>query len=453
MKVELKDISSCKKQLEFEIETDVVEKEREVIEKGISKKAKIPGFRPGKVPRNVIQSRFAEEIEAELREKIVSKFFKQAVDERSIVPLHNPKLEDYSQKEGEPLTFKVGFEVEPEVAVKDYKGVRIKDKKVEVEEKEIEDVINALRESFGRYEASDAKMAQDGDFVTVELLGKYLDGKGEEIKNDNLSIIVGAKDNLPAFNQQLFTMKKEEVKEFDVEYPADYFSKDLAGRKVHYKMTLKEIKVKHLPELDDEFAANAYATYYADKAKAGMKGEEKVAAEKKQGEKEEKEIKTMLDLKKVIKEQLLQKKSLEKEFALKNEILNKLIEANEFEIPEAMLEHQINYRVERIVREMIASGVNPAKADVNWKEIKEKQKEPAAKEVKGMLILSAIGKQEKIEASEEEVNERIKREARANGTTFQDMKDRLSTEGLLELKNQIVREKSLDFLLSNANIN
>ena len=143
---------------------------------------------------------------------------------------------------------------------------------------------------------------------------------------------------------------------------------------------------------------------------------------------------------------------MEKEFALKNEILNKLIEANDFEIPEAMLEHQINYRVERIVREMIASGVNPAKADVNWKEIKEKQKEPATKEVKGMLILSSIGRQENIEASDEEVNERIQREAKANGTTFQDMKDRLSTEGELELKNQIVREKSLDFLLSNANI-
>ena len=120
MKVELKEISPCKKKLEFEIENDIVGKEREIIIREFARKAKIPGFRPGKVPTSVIKSRFSNEIEAELKENIVSKFFKQAIGERSLVPLHSPVLEDYVLKEGEPLTFKVGFEIEPEIMIKDY---------------------------------------------------------------------------------------------------------------------------------------------------------------------------------------------------------------------------------------------------------------------------------------------------------------------------------------------
>ncbi|MEW5806540.1 MAG: trigger factor [Acidobacteriota bacterium] len=476
MKVELIDVSSCKKKLAFEIENEIVTEERNGLEREFARKAKIPGFRPGKAPRSVIKARFAKEIEEELKEKIISENFRKAVNERSIVPLHNPILEEYTQKEGEPLKFMVLFEIQPDIKLENYKGMTVTDRKISLEEEEVDRIINSLRESFAKYEVADKESASEGDYVIVRLEGTITGGKEEakretkkekmkgEMKEENLPIVVGSEDNLPEFNRNLVGMRKGEEREFDVEYPENYYAKNLAAKKVHYRMTLKEIKVKVLPELNDDFARNAYATYYAHDHRIEGEHLEKVGREKEGEEKEgkekveegrepkEKRVERLEEFRALIRERMLRRKSDEREITLKNEMLNTLIDANDFEIPEVMVEDQLNIRMEGIVREMFARGINPAKADVNWKEIREKHMEPAKRDVKGKLILSTIAAQEKIEVQEAEIDERIRIDAAAHGTTFEEMRNRLSTEDLQHIQEQILREKALDFLFSNANI-
>ncbi len=436
MKYELKDVSTCKKTVDIEVENEIVVQERDRIEKEFARKAKIPGFRPSKAPRSVIKTRFQKEIEEELKERIVTDHFRKVMEERSLNPLRNPVLDEYVAKEGEPHTFRISFEVAPEIAVEDYKGMTIQDKKVTVEDMEVDKVIESMRESFARLENTSSETPAEGNYVIVELNGTFLDGKKETMKEENLPIVVGSEENLPEFNTQLSGMKRGEMKEFDVEYPQDYFSKNLAGRKIHYTMKLKEIKVKILPEVDDGFAKNVYQTYYAKEKK----------------DVEQKGVETLLELRLFVRDRIEKRKKLEKDAVLKNELLKMLIEKNEFEIPDAMLEDQINLRMEGIVREMFSRGVNPAKSDVNWTEVREKQIEPAKKEVKAKLILNAIAEKEKIEVKDAEINEAIKMEALSHGVAYDEMRKRFAGEDIQALRVQMRRDRALDFLFANANI-
>jgi len=436
MKFEIVDVSSCKKKLEFEIENEAVVNERNAIEREFGRKAKIPGFRPGKAPLSVIKARFQKDIEEDLKERIITENFRKAMEEKKIVPLHNPILEEFTLNEGEPVKFRVSFEVKPEIKIENYKGMTVKDRKIVVEDEEVNKVLESLREGFSRLETTGSDTAAEGNYVTVKLEGAFLDGKKETIKEENLLIAVGSEENLPEFNTNLPGMKKGEMREFDVAYPENYYSKELASRRIHYMMTLNEVKTKVLPELDDAFAKSVYQTYYAKEKK----------------EIEEKGVETLLELRLFIHDRIEQRKKLEKDFILKNELLTALVEKNEFEIPDAMVEDQINLRMEGFVREMIAKGINPAKSEVNWQEIREKQIEPAKKDVKAKLILSSIAELERIEVSKTQIDEFMKMEARSHGTTIDEVRKRFTDDDIQRIGAQIVRDRVLDFLLSNANI-
>ena len=222
--------------------------------KKLQKKAKIPGFRPGKAPAAMIKSRYSDLVKEEVVNKLFPKYYKEAVEQHSLRPLHNPQIEDIHFQEGEPLLFKTRFEVEPTIEIKDYTGIKVKKPKIKVEDKEIEDVLKNLQERAAEMISIDNRTSRQGDYVLLDINWKIEGTKGNPLMQKDSPIHLGSSDNLPQLNKELDSLSIDEEKEFTVEYPQDWRAKTLAGKKVFYHVKLKEIKEKRLPLIDDNLA-------------------------------------------------------------------------------------------------------------------------------------------------------------------------------------------------------
>jgi trigger factor len=421
MHVDLEDLSAVKKRLSIEVPPGEVEQETEGVLRNFRKKARIPGFRPGKTPASVIRSRFAKEIREEVKENLIRSSFLNAARERDLNPISDPALEEVTFEEGQPLSFKVTFEVLPDFEVKDYRGIEVRRSSAQVPPAEIDQQLAQLQLARVKHVYEKGRPAAEGDLVVADVVGTP--EEGESFSRESTQVILGAKENLPEFNEHLAGAQEGDEKEFPVRYPEGYPGKELAGKRVDFRLTVKEVKRRELPELDDEFAKDLG------------------------------DFSGMDELRSRVEEDLQARKKHEAENRVREALLDKVLLQNAIPLPEVLTESEIRHRMEEIVRGMLNQGIDPQNSKVDWEKIRKQQEEPARKSVHARLVLDAIAKAEGLEVDRKKVDERIRLEAARMDETPESLREQLNKgSGMQALKNQLLREVTLDYLTSVANI-
>jgi trigger factor len=410
MKIELTDLSPVKKGLFVEVGADVVAEESEAVLRRYARQVRLPGFRPGKAPAEMVRKRFAKEIADDVRERLISRLWRDATAEKGLRPLGDPVLEELSDEPGKPFSIKTSFEVLPSFTVKDYKGVDVRKASASVEEAEVDAALESIRQGHARYVADEARLAEPGDVLVADVTET---AEGEEPKTrERMVLEVGAEDNPKELNERVAGAKAGAVLDATVVYPDDHPGEGLRGKTVRYDLEVHEVKRKEIPPLDDELAKDL-----GDFAN--------VAA-----------------LRERVRKDLEERKEAQVRAALRQSVLDKVLLANPVPLPEILVDEEIQHRLEDVVREMMFHGIDPRKAELDWKEMRDRQDEPARKIVHARLVLDAIAAAEGVTVERAEVDDRVRREAA-----------RLKKGGGLQaLETQLVREKSLDLITSIANI-
>jgi len=425
MKSELIDVSPTKKNLDIEIPQDVVDEEIQHIAAELARKAKVPGFRPGKAPVAVVKNRFREEIVSEMMQHLLPKYFSDAVEERKLdVVVHTPNFEKIDYSSGKPLRFKAVFEVYPELRITNYVGVPVDEISVQVGEEEIHTALKQLQEENAEMvPVEDDRPVRDGDFADITFEGTIRDSEEPPLKGEKTVCEIGGRTTLKDFTENLRGAKVGEERSFTVSYRPDYPEKRLAGQKVDYRVKLEGLKEKKLPEINDELA-QGYGDYQSI---------------------EDLQVKIRTDIETHKREHATEQ--------MRETILEWLEDNNDFEVPNTLVQRQLDVRLQRLIRDLSRRGINPQRLDVDWSKIREDQLAQAVRDVKGSLILEYVANKENIQVAYEEIDSEIEAIAKETQRPKEKVREVLARDtGLDRLKVQIQNRKTLDFLQTAAQV-
>ncbi|HTS11542.1 MAG TPA: trigger factor [Candidatus Limnocylindrales bacterium] len=421
--------ATCKREIELEIPAENVQKATEKVARDIARVARIPGFRPGKAPVTLIRRRFADDIQGEVVQSLVPEYLEKALDEKKMVPVTRPSVDKVEFKEGEPLKFRAVFEVLPEFELGDYKDLQVQIDAVEVGDTQVDKVLDQMRERTATFVPVEGREARDGDFALIKLTGTPVGG-GDPVQAENVLCHIGAEETLESFTENLRGTKPGETKRFRSEYPQDYPDAKLAGKTYDYAIEVQSIKEKKLPELNDEFVKDAASQNPPWK-----------------------DIATLADLRKKILEDLNAAKEQQQEAQAREKILELLIQRHDFPVPEALVENQLDVRLERVVRSLVAQGVDPRAVDVDWVSLRKRQHDRAVADVKAELLVDRIATAEKIDATDEDVEKEIATLAERSGESATAIRARLTKQGALDrMKSKLRSDKTIEWLYRTARI-
>jgi trigger factor len=422
LKVDYSEETSVRKSLAFEIEAEVVDREIAARAQHYARRVKMPGFRPGKIPTEVIRQRFRQQVLEDVAEKLVNQVVHEELEGRGLRPLATPKVTELRIDEGQPLTFKAVFETLPLVELPEYKGLQVKAPKPEVQEQDVEREIARLREEAARYDPVEPRPAAAGDFAVLDV--QFTTGEGKPRHDENVLLEVGAADNHKELNEALVGMTPGETRVAHVVVEPAQQSPPKAERAVDYKVTLKDIKKKVLPALDDEFAKDLG------------------------------EWDSLAALRDTVRQRLRAAADRKADRDAKNALVEALVEKATFEVPEALVERHMNARTESAARGLAYQGVDPTKLGMDWKKYREEQRDDSVKAAKADILLDEIARREGVEASEAEVDAELGRYAESLKKSKESVRARMEKEGdIPALRARIREEKTLDLLLANARLN
>ncbi len=422
--------ATCKRELELEIPAESVSKATEKIARDIARVARIPGFRPGKAPVTLVRRRFAGDIQGEVLQSLVPEYLEKALDEKKLVPVTRPAVDKVEFKEGEPLKCRASFEVLPEFELGDYKNLRVEVDEITVGDAEVDKALEEMRDRAATYVPVEGRPAQDGDFALVKLIGTPAGG-GDPVQSDNILIHIGAEETLASFTENLRGASSGETKNFETVYPVDYPDAKLAGKTYRYSVEVQGIKEKKLPELNDEFAKDV----------AGAPGAEGGG------------IKTIEELRKKVRESLNAAREQQQNSQAREKILEQLVKQHDFPVPEALVESQMDTRLERVVRSLAAQGVDPRAVNIDWVSLRRGQQDRAVADVKAELLLDRIATAENIDATDEELEKEIAALAEHGGESATALRARLTKQGALDrMKSKLRSDKTIEWLYRTARI-
>ncbi len=422
MKVEYLEESSVRKALAFEVEPELVQAEIDRRAKDLARKVKLPGFRPGKTPLEVIKRRFHGEILGEAAETIVNKVVFEELDGRGLKPLAAPKIEEIKVEEGQPMTFKAVFETLPLIELPEWRGLEVKVKGPGVTDEDVEKEIGRLREEAARFDPlEESRPTRKGDYVLLDLSWKPLDG-GKGGRDENALIEIGNEGNHEDMNRGLEGLSLGETKEIDVVWGKDAAPK-VAGKTVRYTVTLKGLKKKVVPSADDEFAKDLG------------------------------EFDSLAQLREKVRSEAEASEARRVDRDTKAALVEALVARAGFDVPEALVERHMTARTENLARGLAYQGIDPRKVGVNWREYRESTREDSVKAARADILLDEIARREGIAVSEAEVDAEVARLAERAGRSKEALRAQLAKEGdLAALASRIREEKTLDLLKSNASI-
>ena len=430
MKTELVDVSPTRKEIKIEIEAAQIRTAYDRISERYAKGANVPGFRRGHAPRSVVRTRFKSEIRTEVLRELLPDAVNTAIGEHSLATIGEPDVqldntEALERLGEEPITFKVGVEVFPEVKLEKYKGLEAVRRTRPVEESDVDKMIEGLRDASASMQPVEDRAAEIGDTVTVSVLGKFVDEpEEEEIKADDIDVVLGGEGVQQEFTDNLQGTKSDDTKSFLVSYPEDFTSKGLAGKKVEYEATVTAVKRRELPEIDDEWAKSL--------------GDE---------------FESLETLRTKIREDLANRSSSESDHRLRADVMKQLLEAHQFEVPQTLVDQQTSHRLESIVRDMIGRGIDPRNRDANWEGAREEMKVQAEEDVRASMLLEQIAEDEKIEVSDEEVEAEIESIATASRQPKEQVRAALTKDGgERSIAHRLRNRKALDLLIENASV-
>lgn len=410
--------SSTKREIQVEVPAEQVARETDALIQKYQKVARLPGFRRGHVPASVIRQRFAGDIKNDVVEALVPRYFRQETTKLGLIPVSQPQVTDLHMHDGEPLRFKASFEVMPEIKVEGYKELRAEKPEISVTDQEVEETLTGLREQHAAFETIEGRTLADGDFAQVSLDGQPKDGEGKPVHMDEILVEIAGKNTMPEFTENLRGASAGDERTFEVTYPADTSDQRLAGKTFSYTVKVHSLKQKNLPELNDQFAKELGEFTSLDevrsKIREGMEAERKHNAERE----------------------------------AKDKLVAELVKRNELEVPEALVERQIDLRLERGLRALAAQGMRQEdlkKMDLN--RLRAGQREQAVSEVKASLLLEKIAEEEHIEVSDEELDREVEALATQSKQPAETIRARLTRDGALDrIRSRIRSDKTLDFL-------
>ncbi len=424
MKAELVDVTETRKNLVVEVPSEVVDAEIERVAADYARSARIPGFRPGKIPPRVVRQRFKERILHDVAHELVPKAVDEALGARGMDPIETPDVTEVVVEEGKPLTFKAAFETVPPVDPGAYEGLPLRRRPVAIEAGAVDQALERLRQSVARFEPVEARPLSDGDWPVVDL-DRQVVGEGESAPkehHENVTIELGASANPPGFDEHLVGLEPGAAAGFTVVYPADAEKHgELAGKSVEYAITVKSIKRRVLPELDDEFAKDLGS------------------------------FATLDELRERIRRDLLKEEESEVNREMRADLLSTLAGRVTFDVPSVLVERELDRRMEDLARRLIEQKVDPRKAGVDWNEFRRAQRGGAVDSVRATLVLDEIARRENIAVVEEDVEQEVAKYAAAMGRTPAAVRAQLEKDsGLSRLATGLRREKTVAMLVERA---
>jgi len=425
MKADLIDVSQCKKNIDIEIPPDVVDAEITHIAQEFARRARVPGFRPGKAPLGVVKTRYRDEIVSEMVQHLMPKYFGDAIEERNLDIIQaTPHFESVDYAAGKPLKFKAVFEVYPELNISNYEGIPVEQVSSNVEDSEVEASLKKLQEEMAELApVEEDRPIREGDFAEISYSGTIQGSDEPPVTGEKAVAEIGGRTTMKNFTENLLGARVGEEKRFQVEYRPDYPEKRLAGKSVDYSVKVDAIKAKELPELNDEFAQRFG------------------------------EYKTLDELKAKFRTDLEKHKRDHAQEQMREKMLEWLEDNNDFEIPDSLVERQLQIRVQRLLRDLARQGINPQRLDVDWAKIRDDQHQQAIRDVKGSLILDYISDKQDIDVSDDEIESEIEKMAAETNRPKEKVREVLSRDsGLDRLRGQIRNKKTLDLLQEKARI-
>jgi trigger factor len=429
MKTELTDVSPTRKEIRIEIEPALIRSTYDRISDEYSKAAKVPGFRPGHAPRSVVRTRYKNEIRTEVLRELLPEAVNSAIGEHSLAAIGEPNVEldntEALENLGDaPLTVKVGVEVLPEIKLDKYKGIETTRTVRPITDADIDKTIANLRDASASLQPVEDRGAELGDTVTINARGNFVENPEEEpITVDDVEVVLGGPGVQQEFTDNLLGVHPEEKKSFVVEYPADFSSAGLAGKKVEYEAEVTAVRRKELPEVDDEWVKSLGYDF---------------------------DLET---LKSKIREDLELRMSADADRRMRDDVVRQLLAGHPFEAPKSFVEQQTNQRLQTIVQDMIGRGYDPRNPNMNWEAAHEELKTQAEADVRASMLLEEIAEAENLTVSNEEVEAEID----AIATHAQQPREQVvaaltKSGGERSIAHRLRNRKALDLLIENAKI-
>jgi trigger factor len=430
MKTEVVDASETRKEIKIEIEAEEVRAEFDRVTQEYARAATVPGFRKGNAPVSVVRTRFKKDIQGDVLKRLVPEAVEQAIEQSGLhvigqpdVHLDNEGLDKFGQQ---AISLHAHVEVMPDVALGEYRGIEAARRTRPVDDEEVGRVIENLREASASLQPVEDRASQEGDTVTVDIQGRYVEPPSEEdINVEDVDIVIGGEGVLPAFTEHLAGVRPDEAKTFTVVYPEDFNAQGLAGKTVEYTATVTAVRRKETPELDDEWVKSL--------------GEE--------------EVSTVEQLRARVRENLTKNAEHESEHRLRDDVLSALIERHRFEVPETIVSYQANQILQSMVRDMMSRGIDPRGQEINWEAMRDMVRERAGDDVRGSMLLERVAEAENIEVSDEEVEAEISAMAEGSRQSVEQVRAALTKQGgERSIADRLRNRKALDFLVQNAKV-
>lgn len=423
--VTVEDISPVKKKISFDIPWENVSRELDTVYTQVGKTARIKGFRPGKVPRRILESYYKEHAEEETISNLVNKHYFDAVKEHDIAAVTQPDIDQKGIEANKNFAFTATVEVEPKIEPKDYVGLSVEKEEKAVTDADVEARLLQIKEMFGTLEdVTEDRGLVEGDFATFDFEGVCEGEALKELKSEGYFLEIGSKMFVPGFEDQMVGMKKGERKELVVTFPADYQSEKVAGKDVTFTVDLKGIRSKKLPELNDDFIKNF-----------------------------EKKYETLADFTADVRKSLEEQNATESKSALREKIIEAILAANEFEVPPSFVERQIYMMMADAQRRFMARGMDKETAMKLSLKHRDQFRGDAEKIVKSLLLIKGISGKEDIKVEEEELNAKVRAMAEERQQPFETVKEQFEKDDMLEsIRLDIIHEKTMAFLEEKADI-
>jgi len=412
-------VEGCKHEIEVSIPAGAVEQETGKVAEQFQKRIHLKGFRVGKAPLSIIRKTYASDIRQKVVENLVPRFFDLKAKEENLRVVGQPNVTDVHWHEGESVHFKAEFEVFPEFELTGYTGVEVPYTEPVVSDEDVDKRVAEILDQKATYINVDPRPLADGDYAVVSL--ESVAGTDDPIKSDEVQVLIGGPETMPGFTENLTGAVPGDQKEFDVQYPDDYGRETLAGKSVTFQVHVKGLRRKELPELNDEFAQDLG------------------------------DFRTVDELKAAIRKSIFSQRQADAERAAKDKVVEKLVELNQFAVPEVFVERQVENRVSERLRALEQQGIDTKSFNLDWAKVKEAQREDATREVRASLILGRVAEKEAIGVTNDEVDREVNRIARQEQEAVASVRKKLAANGTLDrIASHIQTEKTLTFLFEKA---
>ncbi|HDR15808.1 MAG TPA: trigger factor [Desulfobacteraceae bacterium] len=425
MKTTVEEITSTMKKIIVEIGEDEVARKLDEAYHSLSRNVKIPGFRPGKAPRSVLETRFGDQVREDVSREFVANTFPAAITEADMNVLGYPQIEKDVPTKGKPFTYSASMEVRPAFEVKDFKGVEVQKEKVEVTDEQVQARLDAIVQSHGKLKpVDDRETIEENDYVVLDY--KAFEGEEpiEDTSAENYMLHVGSGDFHPIFEKSLIGIEKGVEKDIEVDFEETFHHTKLAGKHIRFHVVVSDIKTVELPPLDDDFAR-------------GLGGD----------------FADLEDLKTKVRESMLLEMERRTDKEAKQRLLEKISASVQVDLPRILVDSELNYAIDSVKQNLARSGLSVEKAGISDEKLSEELLPASEKRVKEMLVLGQIARQENLQLEDQDLDDAFNSMAAAASQPPDVLRRYYESKGIIDnLKEKLLEEKTLKYLIDNANV-